>query len=70
MIFQAADLGAVADFRKLVPLLMEEMRKMDHSCPYFPFALPPPPPGGKGQAGGVISQRVEKKSKVLLSIIL
>lgn len=30
MIFQAADLGAVADFRKLIPLLMEEMKKRNH----------------------------------------
>lgn len=36
-IFQAADLGAVADFRKLVPLLVEGIKKRDDECP-FPTA--------------------------------
>jgi len=30
-IFQSADLGAVADFRKIVPLLIEELSKKSNA---------------------------------------
>jgi len=30
-IFQSADLGAVIDFRKILPLLIEELKKRDKS---------------------------------------
>jgi electron transfer flavoprotein alpha subunit len=29
-LFQSADLGALADFRKIIPLLIEELKKRDH----------------------------------------